>query len=110
MVEKANRAKVYIVSPTTLWAVLHTMRAVLRDVHMREQAGVIQKEVGMLLDDTRRLDERVEKLQTHFDQASKDVRDIRISTDKVIKRAAQINDVQLEDSAATAVPLAPPSK
>jgi DNA recombination protein RmuC len=109
VVDKANRAKVYIVSPTTLWAVLHTMRAVLRDVRMREQAGMIQKEVGYLLDDTRRLDERVEKLQTHFDQASKDVRDIRISTDKVIKRAAQIGNVELEDNGTQAVPLAPPS-
>lgn len=108
VVDKANRAKVYIVSPTTLWAVLHTMRAVLRDVRMREQAGMIQKEVGFLLDDTRRLDERVEKLQTHFDQASKDVRDIRISTDKVIKRAAQISNVELEDNGTPAVPLAPP--
>jgi DNA recombination protein RmuC len=110
VVEKANRAKVYIVSPTTLWAVLHTMRAVLRDVHMREQADVIQKEVGVLLDDTRRLDERVEKLQTHFDQTSKDIRDIRTSTDKVIKRAVKIGDVQLENSGETPVPLAPPAK
>jgi DNA recombination protein RmuC len=109
VVEKANRAKVYIVSPTTLWAVLHTLRAVLKDVRMREQAGIIQKEVTVLLDDTRRLDERVEKLQTHFDQASKDVRDIRISTDKVIKRAEKIGNVEVEiEAAATAVALAAP--
>ena len=88
--------------------VLHTMRAVLRDVHMREQAGVIQKEVGVLLDDTRRLDERVDNLQKHFDQATRDVRDIRISTDKVIKRAAQISNVELEGNGAPSVPLAPP--
>ncbi|HEX9465010.1 MAG TPA: DNA recombination protein RmuC [Alphaproteobacteria bacterium] len=102
VVEKANRAKVYIVSPTTLWAVLHTLRAVLKDVRMREQAGIIQQEVGRLLDDTRRLDERVERLQTHFDQASKDVREIRISADKVIKRAVNIGDVEIEDGAPAA--------
>ena len=81
MVEKANRARVYIVSPTTLWAVLHTMRAVLKDVRMREQAGEIQKMVGHLLNDVRLLDERAEKLQSHFDQTSKDVRDIRVPPD-----------------------------
>lgn len=108
VVEKANRAKVYIVSPTTLWAVLHTLRAVLKDVRMREQAGIIQKEVGRLLDDTRRLDERVERLQTHFDQASKDVREIRISADKVIKRAVNIGDVEIEDDAPAAEVLPAP--
>lgn len=109
VVDKANRAKVYIVSPTTLWAVLHTMRAVLRDVHMREQAGMIQKEVSYLLDDARRLDERVEKLQQHFDQTSKDIREIRTSADRVIKRSVKIGDVQLEDSGQSPVPLAPPA-
>lgn len=108
VVEKANRAKVYIVSPTTLWAVLHTMRAVLKDVRMREQAHVIQKEVAVLLDDARRLDERVEKLQTHFEQTSKDVRDIRISADKMIKRAVKIGDVELEEDGAAAEAIAPP--
>jgi DNA recombination protein RmuC len=109
VVEKANRAKVYIVSPTTLWAVLHTLRAVLKDVRMREQAGIIQKEVTVLLDDARRLDERVEKLQTHFDQATRDVRDIRTSTDKVIKRAEKIGNVEVEvEQAAPASALAPP--
>jgi DNA recombination protein RmuC len=109
VVEKANRARVYIVSPTTLWAVLHTMRAVLRDVSMREQAGEIQKMVGLLLNDVRLLDERAEKLQTHFDQTSKDVREIRVVTDRAIKRAVKIGDVEIENSAAGATAaLAPP--
>jgi DNA recombination protein RmuC len=109
VVEKANRARVYIVSPTTLWAVLHTMRAVLKDVRMREQAGEIQKMVGHLLNDVRLLDERAEKLQSHFDQTSKDVRDIRVVTDRAIKRAVKIGDVEIESgTAAAAAALAPP--
>jgi DNA recombination protein RmuC len=107
VVEKANRAKVYIVSPTTLWAVLHTLRAVLKDVRMREQAGIIQKEVGKLVDDARRLDERTRKLETHFNQASTDVRDIRISASKVIDRAEKISDVEIEQGATPAVLVAP---
>lgn len=107
VVEKANRAKVYIVSPTTLWAVLHTLRAVLKDVRMREQAGIIQKEVGKLVDDARRLDERTRKLETHFTQATADVRDIRISASKVIDRAEKIGDVEIEQPVAPAVLVAP---
>jgi DNA recombination protein RmuC len=88
-------------------ATLNTVRAVLKDVRMREQAGVIQAEVARLLSDVGRLDERVGKLQRHFDQASEDVRQIRISTEKVSKRGERIEALQLEDDEAGQA-LAPP--
>ena len=64
---------------------------------MREEAGHIQLEVGLLLDDVRRLDDRVGKLQTHFNQAGNDIEQIRVSTGKVIKRGEKIGDVELVD-------------
>ncbi len=97
VVERSFRARVWIVSPTTLMATLNTVRAVLKDVRMREQAGVIQSEVQILLEDVQRLDDRTGKLQRHFDQALEDLRQIRISTEKVTKRAERIEDVQLAD-------------
>jgi DNA recombination protein RmuC len=97
VVEESFRKRVWIVSPTTLMATLNTVRAVLKDVRMREQAGVIQKEIGMLTEDVMRLDDRVGKLQRHFDQATEDVRQIRISTEKIGKRAEKIEDLELED-------------
>jgi DNA recombination protein RmuC len=96
LVDEASRLRVWIVSPTTLMATLTTIRAVLRDVNMREQAHVIQKKVGELLGDVERLDDRVFKLQKHFEQSVEDVRQIRISTDKVAKRAGDIESVELE--------------
>ena len=99
VVEISYRARVWIVSPTTLMATLNTVRAVLKDVRMREQAGVIQVEVHKLLTDIVRLDDRVSKLQRHFDLTSEDVRNIRISTDKVTKRGERIEALQLEDGA-----------
>lgn len=95
VVEEGFKRRVWIVSPTTLMATLNTVRAILRDVHMREQADVIQNEVRKMLEDVGRLDDRVDKLQSHFDQAHKDIRDIRISTDKVTKRGARIDALQL---------------
>ncbi len=77
LVEEAYKARVWIVSPTTMMATLNTVRAVLKDVRMREQAGEIQKTVGLLLGDVKRLDERVEQLKTHFAQTEKDLRDDR---------------------------------
>jgi len=97
LVEESFRSRVWIVSPTTLMATLTTVRAVLKDVHLREQAHIIQSELRRLLDDVGRLDERVAKLQRHFEQATEDVRQIRISTEKVGKRAERIEELQLGD-------------
>ena len=97
VVEDSYRSRVWIVSPTTLWATLNTVRAVLKDVRMREQAGVIQKEVRSLLVDVGRLDDRVDKLQSHFNQASDDVRQIKISTNKITKRGERIDELQMSD-------------
>lgn len=108
VVKKSYRAKVWIVSPTTLMATLNTVRAVLKDAQMREQAGVIQKEVQTMLNDVRLLDDRVAKLARHFDQANEDIRQIRISTDKVTSRGDRIEAVQFGDAASPVEELAPP--
>lgn len=97
IVDKARRSRVFIVSPTTLWAVLNTMRAVLKDVRMREQAGVIQKEVLTLLDDVARLGKRVDSLETHFNQAEKDIREIHTSVVKITRRGERITSLEIED-------------
>ena len=96
-VEASHRAHVWIVSPTTLWATLTTVRAILKDFQMHEQASVIQKEVVALMSDVGRLDERVGKLQKHFDLATRDVADIRTSADKVTRRGEKIELVELEE-------------
>ncbi|MDG2032484.1 MAG: DNA recombination protein RmuC, partial [Rhodospirillales bacterium] len=101
VVERSYRAKVWIVSPTTLMATLNTVRAVLKDVHMREQAGVIQEEVFKMLEDVSRLDDRVGKLQRHMGQADDDLRQIRISTDKVTKRSERISEVEMGEDLST---------
>jgi DNA recombination protein RmuC len=87
------------------------MRAVLKDVRMREQAHVIQAKVGELAKDLDRLDTRVGKLQQHFDQAVEDVRQIRISTDKAMKKADDIESVGLEapEAVTVAVPVPNPA-
>ncbi len=97
VVERSYRARVWIVSPTTLWATLNTVRAVLKDTRMREQAGVIQIQVHELVSDIVRLDTRVANLQRHFGQAEKDLREIDISAGKITQRAERIEALQLDD-------------
>ena len=116
VVREGFTARVWIVSPTTCMATLNTMRAVLKDARMREQAGAIRKELHMLFDDVRRLGERVEKLDGHFTQAQNDVREIRISSDKAQRRARRLDNFDFEELApdttgdTTAELTAPPLK
>ncbi len=95
VVEESFKRRVWIVSPTTMMATLNTVRAVLKDAQMREQAGLIQKEVATMMDDVARLDNRVENLAKHFDQTSRDINLIRTSTKKVISRGEKIQNVEL---------------
>ncbi|MCK5424999.1 MAG: DNA recombination protein RmuC [Emcibacter sp.] len=110
VVEKSYRAKVWIVSPTTLMATLNTVRAVLKDARMREQAGVIQKEVVTLLQDVERLDGRVNDLRKHFNQADKDIEKISTSTRKITSRGEKIEGLQLEEGEAPEAAIGSPIK
>ena len=92
-------AKVWIVSPTTCMAVLNTMRAVMKDARMREQAGSIRRELGELYKDIDRLGERVGNLDRHFGQAAKDIEEIKISSDKAGKRARRLDNFDFEELA-----------
>jgi DNA recombination protein RmuC len=100
LVEESYRRRVWIVSPTTLMATLTTVRAILKDVRLREQAHLIRAEMHALADDIGRLDERVGKLQRHFEQATEDVRQVRISSEKIGKRAERVEQLQLGEPAA----------
>jgi len=97
IVEESFRARVWIVSPTTMMAILNTMQAVMRDVRMRKEARAIQKQVAALADDVRRLSDRVLRLRTHFDQAQKDIGEIEVSAQKISRRSDQIAAVELDE-------------
>lgn len=99
VVREGFAAKVWIVSPTTCMAVLNTMRAVLKDARMREQAGAIRKELGELYKDVERLGDRVGNLDRHFGQAAKDIEEIKISSEKAGKRARRLDNFDFEELA-----------
>jgi DNA recombination protein RmuC len=105
VVREGFAARVWIVSPTTCMATLNTMRAILKDARMREQAGAIRKELALLGGDVDRLVTRVGSLDRHFGQAAKDIEDIKISADKAGKRANRLDHFDFEELAAEAAPL-----
>ena len=96
LMQKAHRARVFIVSPNMLMLAVQTMQAIMKDVRMREQASVIQSEVGLLLVDVKRLKDRVLDLQRHFGLLGSDVEKILTSTDKIASRGGKIESLDFE--------------
>ena len=96
VVEFAQTRHVWIVSPTTLMAVLNTVRAVLKDVETRKQVHIIQDELGKLGKEFGRFDERMRKLAEHIRLANKDVDDVAVTSKKISDRFASIEKVELD--------------
>jgi len=109
LVREGFDKKVWIVSPTTCMATLHTMRAILKDARMREQAGAIRKELSLLSGDVERLGQRVGNLDRHFGQASKDLEEFKISAEKAGKRANRLDNFDFEELAPDAEVVRVPS-
>jgi len=100
VVDYAMQRRVWIVSPTTLMAVLNTARAVMKDVETRKQVHIIKDELGKLGKEFGRFDERMKKLADHIRQAHEDAQDVRTTSQKISKRFVSIEQVELEHPAA----------
>ncbi len=113
LVREGFGLKVWIVSPTTCMATLNTMRAVLKDARMREQAGAIRTTLRQLHRDVELVVERVDKLSAHFNQARSDLDGISTAAERAGKRAAKLDNFDFEELApdaetARVVPLTKP--
>ncbi len=104
LVDLAAARRVWIVSPTTLMAVLNTARVVLKDVETRRQVHVIQDELGKLGRDFGRFDERMRKLADHIRQAHEDADQVQISSRKISDRFAAIERAELPEQASIDTP------
>jgi DNA recombination protein RmuC len=103
LVQKAHRARIVICAPNMLMLAVQTMQAILKDVKMREQAHLIQREVSRLMDDMGRLRERVLDLQRHFGQANQDIEKILTSSERIASRGHRIESLEFDGDGANAV-------
>jgi DNA recombination protein RmuC len=102
VVQKAHRARIMICAPNMLMLAVQTMQAILKDVKMREQAHLIQREVATLMEDMGRFRERVLDLQRHFGQANADIEKILTSSERINSRGRKIENLEFEGEAAAA--------
>ena len=96
VISLSQRLKVWLVSPSTLMAVLTTARAVLKDDATKRQVHIIQKHLHALSGDFQRFDKRMEKLTKHIDQAQQDATEVNLSAKKITTRFNKIESVELE--------------
>ncbi len=96
VIAMSQRLKVWLVSPSTLMAVLTTARAVLKDDATRKQVHIIQKHLHALSDDFQRFEKRMDKLSKHIDLAHQDVNEVNTSAKKISLRFQKIESVELE--------------
>ncbi len=99
VVRDGFNARVWIVSPTTCMATLNTMRAILKDARMREQAGAIRKALRLLHRDVELVVARVQKLDSHFNQARADLDGISTAAERAGKRASKLDNFDFEELA-----------
>ncbi len=92
-IEYAARKKVFLVSPSTLWATLNTIRAVLSDIKIKRVAGKIKRELDLLLTDLTRLNDRTDNLARHFAQTTSDIEQIQTTIGKISPRAEKLRDM-----------------
>ena len=101
VVDYANAKRVWIVSPTTLMAVLNTARAVLKDVETRKQIHVIKEALSRLALEFGRFDERMKDVARHIKQAADDVDKIQITGSKITQQFQRIEAAELEEKPGT---------
>jgi DNA recombination protein RmuC len=96
LISMAQRLKVWLVSPSTLMAVLTTAKAVLKDDATRKQVHIIQKHLHALADDFQRFEKRMDKLTKHIDLAHQDVNEVNTSAKKITSRFQKIESVEMD--------------
>jgi DNA recombination protein RmuC len=97
LVEHAHKQRVWMASPTTLWAILTTAKAVLRDAATRHQVHIIQEHLGKLGEDFGRFQKRMDNLAQHIGQANRDVEEVHKSAKKITSRFGRIERLELEN-------------
>ncbi|MGD9787991.1 MAG: DNA recombination protein RmuC [Sulfuricellaceae bacterium] len=107
VVEYAMQRRVWIVSPTTMMAVLNTARAVIKDVETRKQVHIIKDALSKLGKEFSRFDQRMKKLADHIRQAHQDAEDVHITSQKISRHFAQIENVELAPAARETLDILP---
>lgn len=89
--QEANRQRVWIACPTTLMAVLTTLRGVVKGMGLHQRTDEMLSEVAELSKDIDRLAQRMDKANKSVDVAKENLRLMQVSIDKILRRKAKLD-------------------
>ncbi len=95
LVQYSHECCVWLVSPTTLMAILTTARAVLKDEATRKQVHLIQEHLKYLAVDFKRFDKRLQNLTRYIRQANDEAIDVNTSAKKITHRFEKIEHLDI---------------
>ncbi|AJC50623.1 DNA recombination protein RmuC [Coxiella endosymbiont of Amblyomma americanum] len=95
LVATAYQSRVWLVSPTTMMAILTTARAVLKDVATRKQVHIMQKHLIALSKDFNRFQKRMDNLSKHIKIVHEGILEIHRSSKKITSRFHKIEKVEI---------------
>ncbi|WP_306254064.1 DNA recombination protein RmuC [Parvularcula sp. IMCC14364] len=101
LVRDSFRARVWIVSPSTLMGTLQTLRGVLRDNKDRSTAEAVRREADEAMSEVEALRSRASVLAENFEKTQGELRSLLEATNKVVTRTGTAR--QTEPSSSHAV-------
>ena len=96
LVQQAQNNRVWLTSPSTLMALLTTIRVVLADDERSRQAKIIHQHLNALSSEFNRFTERMNDLGKHISLANDDVNKIKISSQKITQKFEQIESADFD--------------
>ena len=96
IIEYAYKKRVWITSPTTLISTLTVIQMLLKNIERDKYSTIIHQELNKLGIEFSRYKERWDKLSRSIQAVNKDVENVSITTEKISKKFASINQVEVE--------------
>lgn len=98
IINYAYKKRVWITSPTTLISTLTVIEMIIKNLERDKYSSIIHEELNKLGLEFARYKERWDKLARSIQTVNKDVENVSITAEKISKKFASINKVELIDS------------
>lgn len=90
VVNDAARRGVHLVSPGTLWAVLGTLRALLRDLRLQDGLPRLRGDIAALVAEAAKLEARVAGMRRHYAELQGEMRRIELAAQAIAAAGARL--------------------
>ena len=95
IIEYAYKRRVWITSPTTLISTLTVIQMLLKNIERDKYSSIIHQELNKLGLEFSRYKERWDKLSRSIQAVNRDAESVSITTEKISKKFASINQVEV---------------